>query len=122
MNDECEINFYRSVPNWQTIKTTNETSINVSVPSPFSNELKHFNRLVAEENLDDLVARYPLRESPVFSEISKALELTGEKTYQQTLLTRIRNDSTLAENLKQRIGPLSKILTMESTPSKGSES
>ena len=111
-----------SVPNWKTIKTTNETSINVSVPFPFSNELKHFNRLVAEENLDDLVARYPLRESPVFSEISKALELTNKTTYKQTLLTRIRNDATLADKLKQRIGPLSKVLTKVSTASKGSES
>ena len=111
--------FLSQVPNWQTIKTTNETSINVSVPSPFSNELKHFNRLVAEENLDDLVARYPLRESRAFSEIYKALDLTGEISYKQTLLTRIRNDSKLAENLNQRIGPLSKMLTKESTASKG---
>ena len=111
-----------SVPDWQTIRTNNDSTIKVCVPSPFLEELMRFNSLVTEKNLDKLVARYPLRESRAFSEIYKALDLTGEISYKQTLLTRIRNDSTLAENLKQRIGPLSNILTMESTPSKGSES
>ena len=110
------------LPDWETIKTNNDSPIKVCVPSPFLEELKRFKNLVANENLDDLVALYPLRESPVFSEISKALELTNKTTYKQTLLTRIRNDATLAENLKQRIGPLSKVLTNESTASKGSES
>ena len=66
-----------SVPSWQTIKTNNDSTLKVCVPSPFIDELKRFKHLVTDGNLDDLVARYPLRESPVFSEIHKALDLTS---------------------------------------------
>ena len=51
-----------------------------------------FNELVNEKRLDDLVARYPVRESRAFDAIAKTLELNSRKTYEQMLVSRIWDD------------------------------
>ena len=103
------------IPNWQCIKA--EPKFDISVDSPYQDELDRFNEIVNEKKLDDLVARYPLRESRVFDAIAETLELNGRKTYEQTLVSRIWDDENLAQSLKQRIGPLSKVLIAEFTGS-----
>lgn len=98
----------RQIPNWKCIKAKSE--FDISVDSPYQDELDHFNELVNEKRLDDLIARYPLRESGAFEAIPEALELRSKKTYEQMLVTRIRDDEDLVESLKKRVGPLSKAL------------
>ena len=96
------------IPNWKCIKA--KPKFDIPVDSPYQDELDRFNKLVNKERLDDLVARYPLRESGAFKAIAEALELKSRKTYAQTLISRIRDDEDLAESLKQRVGSLSKAL------------
>ena len=103
------------IPDWQRIKA--ESKFDISVDSPYQDELDRFNELVNEKRLDDLVARYPLRESRAFDAIAKTLELNSRKTYEQMLVSRIWDDEDLAQSLKQRIGPLSKVLISEFTAS-----
>ena len=98
------------LPSWEKIKINTTPNIDLSVASPYPDELARFKKLVTDRKLDDLVARYPLRESNVFSAIFNALELTGRNIYEQTLLSRLRDGATLAARLKQRIGPLSRAL------------
>ena len=98
----------QQIPDWECIKA--EPKFDISVDSPYQDELVRFKKLANEGRLDDLVARYPLRESDAFDAIAKALELKDRKTYEQTLVPRIRGDEDLARSLKQRIGPLSAML------------
>ena len=98
------------IPDWKTIETNPTTTICASVPSPFPDESKRFRDLLADKNLDELVARYPLRDSRVFNVIAKALQLTGKETYEQTLLSRLQNNEKLAQSLRQRIKSLSDAL------------
>ena len=84
----------------------------VHVNSSYREELKRFQKLVTDENLDDLVARYPLRESRVFNKIAEALECRRSH-YHKMVLARVRDDENLAAKLKQRINPLSRALQSE---------
>ena len=97
------------IPDWTSIKSGKIQKIEVCFASLYQEELERFRQLVTAKNLDDLVARYPLRESRVFDDICKDLKLKRD-TYTQTLLTRIRHDNDLAMELKQRIRPLSEVL------------
>ena len=72
--------------------------------------------LLERKDLEKLVARYKLRESGVFDTISRALELTGRPAYEQTLLSRVRDDEVLAESLRGRIELLSTALNAQSKP------
>ena len=58
-------------PDWECIKA--KPKFDISIDSPYQDELDHFNKLVNEKRLDDLVARYPLRKSNAFDAIAKAL-------------------------------------------------
>ena len=77
-------------------------------PIPYSEELKRFSNLVEGGELDQLVARYPLRKSRTFEIIATTLRCRDQKDYERMVLTQIERDNTLAEKLKERIGPLSK--------------
>ena len=105
------------LPDWKSIKTNAGLEICTSVESPYSDELACFRKLVADKKLDELIARYPLRESNVFKSIAQALECTSRNTYEQTLLSQLRDDATLERSLKNRIGPLSTALAPQSGPS-----
>ena len=91
-----------SIPPWKNI--TDEKII-ICVDSPYSDELKRFQKLVAAEKLDELVARYPLHKSPVFQSIVEALRCKTEDDYQKIVRSRVRADQCLARKLKKHIGP-----------------
>ena len=107
----------QKIPNWESIKN-NQTEIKINVDSAYHDELARFKELVAEGKLDDLVARYPLRESDVFDIIVKVLKLKDRDTYKETLVSRIKADRALAEKLRKRIEPLATRLAI-SAPTAG---
>ena len=98
------------VPDWKSIRDNPAATICATVPSPYSEELKCFRNLLADKELDQLVARYPIRESPVFDVIARALQLTGRDTYEQTLLVKLQVNAKLAQSLRQRIKSLADAL------------
>ena len=102
------------LPSWKELVNANtDSDLVVRVDSSYPEELKRFKKLVADEKLDDLVARYPLRESQVFNKITEALECHSRSNYQRMVLARVRDDENLAAKLKQRINHLSRALQSE---------
>ena len=100
------------LPSWKDIRASGNKDVRVCVPSPYAKEVDHFRSLVKDKDLDRIVARYPLRESGVFGAIATALELPNRKdrTYEATLLGRVRDDEELSKKLRQRVGVLSEAL------------
>ena len=92
---------------WKSIKENDDSKIEISVDSSYPDELKRFKKLVEEDNLDDLVARYPIRKSGVCGAIADALELKkNRKIYEQTAISLIRKQSKLAASFRKRLRPL----------------
>ena len=98
------------IPSWNEIMDHPTGNLEISVVSPFCIELARFKQLLKDKAFDQLIARYPLRESGVFSAVARALEFGRRELYEQTLIARIQSDTTLAEKLRERIGPLSLVL------------
>lgn len=108
IRDRILANFLKD---WKSVKEKNGQAIEVSIDFPYPAELKRFNELVEEGNLDDLVARYPIRKSGVCGAIADALELKkNRKIYEQTVISLIRNQSKLAKSLKKHLHPLAESL------------
>ena len=101
---------FAKLPDWKAIQVNPTSKIKSCLDSPYSDELSRFKKLVSEEQLDELVARYPLRESPMFDIIAKSLECNNRRDYQRMVLARVRNDRKLANKLKARINSLSHTL------------
>ena len=85
-------------------------------PIPYSEELKRFNNLVEGGELDQLVARYPLRKSRTFEIIATTLRCRDQKDYELMVCAQIKRDNTLAEKLRKRIEPLSKAVELIENP------
>ena len=93
-------------PDWKTIRDQARSDFQISLQSPFQDELATFRELLKNRDFDQLVARYPLRDSRVFDEVARALEFKREELYGQTLIARVQSDAILANKLRERIGPL----------------
>ena len=101
------------LPDSESIRKKPREPICASIPSPFPDELRHFRELLADNKLDELVARYPLRKSRVFDVIARALHFTGKDNYERALLSRLQSNFKLAQSLKQRIQSLSDALEIK---------
>ena len=99
------------IPDWKAIGNHRNPNLQISVESPFEEELATFHQLLGARNLDGLIARYPVRDTRVFSDMASALEFKSKDLYGQCLVARVRQDPRLAEKLKQRVGPLSVVLS-----------
>ncbi len=106
----------QQAPNWESIKDNPVQQICVSADSPYLEELNLFNEFVENKELDQLVARYPVRESSVFATIAKALKCRHKNDYERMVIAQIRRDNELAQKLKERIGPLSATLDQVEDP------
>ena len=102
-------------PDWKTIRDQALSDFQISLKSPFHDELARFTELLNAKAFDQLVARYPLRDSRVFEAVAHALEFSKRELYEQTLIARVQSDGVLAEKLRVRIGPLSLALGVQST-------
>ena len=102
-------------PGWKTIRDQALSDFQISLRSPFQDELARFTELLNAMAFDQLVARYPLRDSRVFDAVAHALEFSKKELYEQTLIARVQSDDVLAEKLRERIGSLSLALGVQST-------
>ena len=106
-----------NIPNWKSIKDNPNQSFCISIDSqPYFEELNRFNKLVDDENLDQLIARYPARQSCAFETIARSLVCKNRTDYERIVINLIRRDDELAEKLKIRIGPLSSRLDQIENP------
>ncbi len=104
------------LPDWKEIgATVGQLTINKSIENPFQDELKLFNDLKEAGDLDNLIRRYPLRESRVFDSIAAALECGNKRNYERMVVARLRDDESLACKLKQRISPLAELLDAQTS-------
>ena len=97
------------MPDWKAIMNGAQVSIQVGTDERFREELSYFRKLLEEEDIEQIVNRYPVRESDALGEIAKQFSLS-KADYEKTLLSRVRNDGELSEQLRRRVGSLSTAL------------
>ena len=107
---------FSKLPDWKLIKKDAIQRWCVSIESGFSYEVKRYTESVEAQNLDELVARYPLRETGVFDEIAKALKCRDRWDYERMVVARIQDDKKFRDHLKKRLRPLvDELATRENT-------
>ena len=97
------------MPDWKAIVNGSDVRIQVGTDGRFKEELTYLRKLLEEEDIEEIISRYPVRESDALGEITRQFSLS-KANYEKTLLSRIRNDGELAEQLRKRVGSLSTAL------------
>ena len=103
------------LPDWKTIRSVTDPTIDLRVPSAFADEVAQFRHLLASDDFDALVARYPLRETRAFGAITAALKCASSRDYEQMVVVRTARDEALATALTNRLRPLAEAITASST-------
>ena len=99
------------IPKWKSVIDNPNQAISVPIdPQLYDNELELFKKLVDEEKLDQLIARYRLHKSPILSKIATTLRCPDREDYERRVLVQIRCDRELVKKLKERISQLSEVL------------
>ena len=100
-----------AIPKWESVIDNLIQAISVPIdPQLYDNELELFKKLVDEEKLDQLIARYRLHKSPILNEIATTLRCPNRKDYECRVRVQIQRDTELVEKLKERISQLSEVL------------
>jgi predicted ATPase len=95
-----------ALPDREAMIGGNALPISIQIDSPYPGELQKLKDLIAANDLDGIVARYPVRETSVLTQIAKGLRFTGREDYEKAALTRIHENNTLRAALKAKLGKL----------------
>ena len=105
------------VPNKKSIIANPTQPICISMDLHlYCEELARFKELVKVGDLDQLVARYPVRESRTLEIIAKSLKCLNKNDYERMVFVQIQRDNELAEKLKGRIRALAEVLDQVESP------
>lgn len=81
--------------------------IQISGHSTYPAELARFQEMLNAQNLQGIIARYPVRHSGILGAIAKALKFQSRTDYETAAVARISSDETLREALLLKLAPLS---------------
>ncbi|GCC49812.1 DUF4435 domain-containing protein [Chryseotalea sanaruensis] len=98
-----------SLPKHQDIQSKNNFNLVIDVSSVLEKELTHFDKLITDQNLLGLISRYPVRETPVLTNILKGLRLTKDD-YEGTVRKLIVDDPETMGLFKVILKPLTDLI------------
>ncbi|MFK3941434.1 AAA family ATPase [Pseudomonas monteilii] len=98
------------IPTRQQLVDQDADDIVVTFRSPYPEELKHLAALIQTDNLQEIINRYPVRESGVLNGLAKGLHFNSRDDYERAVLRRVHTDPNLRNALKMRLNNLAEQL------------
>jgi len=94
------------IPTRQQLIENGDSDIDIKFTSPYPEELEYLTQLIETNNLQEIVSRYPVRESGVLNSIAKGLRFSSRNDYEKAVLRRVHTDSNLRNSLKMKLSNL----------------
>lgn len=94
------------IPNRQDMVASEDEELTISVKSPYPEILIHLRSLIDSGDLDAIVARFPIRESGLLSDIAAELRFKGTSDYEKAVLTVLASEKNLLDALLAKLGGL----------------
>ena len=94
----------KQTPSRDSIIDMDDTHFSIEVESPYQSERQCYQQLLEDGDFDGLAKRYPIYKSNALDPVAQVLRLADRKAYVDTLLHLIRNDDSLAEQIRARMG------------------
>lgn len=97
------------LPKHKEIKAKGIFELNIDLKEIQEKEEKYFDQLVEDANLNELISRYPVRETNVLSNITKGLKMTREQ-YEMTVRKLIIDDVETKTYFRTLLEPLTTLI------------
>jgi ABC-type cobalamin/Fe3+-siderophores transport system ATPase subunit len=96
----------QQIPNKAAIEAGQPVTIQIDIAAEVSAERTRFNAQLAANNLDALIQRYPVRETPGLSKIAEALGFQGREQYESAVLKLLMDDPAAVTFVRSLFGTL----------------
>lgn len=94
------------LPNWKDIQSKTPININYDVNAIVEEEERKFDSYIQTNDMNSLIGRYPVRETPVLGEIAKALGFQDRKKYESAVIKLLVDDENIRIQTKKSLNPL----------------
>lgn len=98
-----------ALPKHNEIQGKGNYDLNFNLKDIQEKEEEYFDKLVAERNLDGLISRYPVRETPVLTKIASGLGMTRDQ-YESAVRKLIIDDKETKEYFRTLLQPLTTLI------------
>lgn len=105
-------NIMSGLPNHKNIQEKDDFELKINLKEIRKKEEAYFDKLVFDKNLDGLISRYPIRETPVLTKIAIGLGMTRDK-YESAVRKLIIDDNETREFFKTLLKPLTILVDKE---------
>lgn len=93
-------------PKQAEIAAGNPISITIDVAATVNEEVTEFNQAIADQNLEKIIARYPVRETAMLTEITRKLGFQTRSQYESAVRRLLMDDGTALDFVKSLFGSL----------------
>ncbi len=94
-------------PKQNEISAGNPIRIEIDVATTVNDELNIINRALADKNLEKIITRYPVRETPMLTEITRKLGFQTREQYESAVRRLLMDDTGSLDLVKSLFGNLS---------------
>jgi ABC-type cobalamin/Fe3+-siderophores transport system ATPase subunit len=98
------------LPRRKELSKLTQGTIKIEIDSPYPNELAKLNKLVSNQSLHEIIAKYPVRESGILGALATNLKFQNREDYEMAALRRIATSEKLKATLRSKLGKLSQHL------------
>jgi hypothetical protein len=98
-------NLSRQAPDYRAIMAGN-VNIEFSTSTIFDEELQLIDTLLETKNIEGLISRYPIRETPALEGISKGALFASKEKYEQAVRKMVIEDSSTLEMIRGLLSPV----------------
>lgn len=98
-------------PKQAEISAGKQISIMIDVATIVNEEVSAFNQAIAERNLEKIISRYPVRETPLLTEIARKLGFQTRDQYENAVRKLLMDDAAALDFVKSQFGTLTADLT-----------
>lgn len=95
-----------AIPDRETMIASGDNPVSISLSSPYPATLARMKALLDADDLDAIVAGFPVRESGILTDIAKELHFIGDVDYEKAALAAISTETALAESIRAKLGDL----------------
>lgn len=93
-------------PKQTEISVGKPISITIDVAATVRNEVNAFRQAITEQNLEKIISRYPVRETPLLTEISRKLGFQTRSQYENAVRKLLMDDADALAFVKSQFGTL----------------
>ena len=97
----------QKAPRREDIAQAEPIDIHIDIEAVVAAESARLQRAVDERNLEEIIARYPIRETPALDQIAKALRFQDRRQYESTVRKLLMENQEALDFVRKLLGNLS---------------